>query len=74
MAKVRQFNENRAIQGLLAEIHGASKDLAGLTAKYSKDAAAKLTDMTFDVDALANRRLPFERLDQLVTELLLGVL
>jgi xylose isomerase len=74
MRKVDQFNENKAIRGLLAEIHGASKDLAGLTAKYSKDAAKKLKDMPFDVDALANRRLPFEKLDQLVTELLLGVL
>jgi xylose isomerase len=74
MAKVRQFNENAAIQGLLKEIHGASRDLATMTAKYSKDAAKKLKDMTFDVNALTNRRLPFERLDQLVTELLLGVL
>ena len=30
--------------------------------------------MTFDADALAARKLPYERLDQLVTELLLGVL
>jgi hypothetical protein len=30
--------------------------------------------MTFDVDKLTARRLPYERLDQLVTELLLGVL
>ena len=30
--------------------------------------------MTFDADALAARQLPYERLDQLVTELLLGVL
>jgi xylose isomerase len=74
MRKVEQFNVNPAIRGLLAEIHGASKDLAGLTAKYSKDAAKKLKDMPFDVDALAKRRLPFEKLDQLVTELLLGVL
>ncbi len=74
MAKVQQFNENKQIQGLLQEIHGANRDLAGLTKKYSKDAAQKLKDMPFDVNALTNRRLPFERLDQLVTELLLGVL
>jgi xylose isomerase len=74
MAKVRQFNENAQIQGLLKEIHGANQDLAGLMAKYSKDAAKKLKDMPFDLNALTNRRLPFERLDQLVTELLLGVL
>ena len=30
--------------------------------------------MTFDVTAMTNRKLPYERLDQLVTELLLGVL
>src|SRR5438552_1840274 len=72
--KVRQFNENKEIQNLLQEIHGASKDLAGLTAKYSKDAAQKLKGMTFDVDKMTTRKLPYERLDQLLTELLLGVL
>jgi hypothetical protein len=30
--------------------------------------------MTFDVAKLASRKLPYERLDQLLTELLLGVL
>jgi xylose isomerase len=74
MAKVQHFNENKGIQGLLKEIHGANKDLSELMAKYSKDAAKKLKEMSFDLTALTNRRLPFERLDQLVTELLLGVL
>jgi xylose isomerase len=74
MTKVRQFNEDAQIQSLLKEIHGANKDLAELMAKYSKDAAKKLKEMPFDLNALTNRRLPFERLDQLVTELILGVL
>ena len=73
-AKVQQFNENKEIQGLLKEIHGANPGLKGVTAKYSKDQAKKLKDMSFDVPALASRKLPYERLDQLVTELLLGVL
>jgi xylose isomerase len=72
--KVRQFNENREIQDLLKEIHGANPTLRGIMAKYSKDQAKKLKDMTFDANALAARRLPYERLDQLLTELLLGVL
>jgi xylose isomerase len=72
--KVRQFNDNKEIQDLLKEIHGASPTLRGVTAKFSKDQAKKLKDMTFDVNALTARRLPYERLDQLVTELLLGVL
>jgi xylose isomerase len=72
--KVRQFNENREIQDLLKEIHGANPNLRGTMAKFSKEQAKKLKDMTFDVNALTARRLPYERLDQMVTELLLGVL
>jgi len=73
-AKVRQYNENKEIQGLLQEIHRANPGLKGMMAKYSKDQAKKLKDMSFDVPVLINRKLPYERLDQLVTELLLGVL
>src|SRR5205085_2543676 len=72
--KVQQFTDNKEIQDLLKEIHGASPQLRGVTAKYSKDQARKLKEMSFDVPALTSRRLPYERLDQLVTELLLGVL
>jgi xylose isomerase len=72
--KVHQFNDCRPIQDLLAEIHGANRDLAGFAGKYSANAANRLKDMAFDADKLAGRRLPYERLDQLVTELLLGVL
>jgi len=72
--KVQKFNENREIQDLLKEIHGANATLRGLTAKYSKEAAQKLKDMTFEPEKLASRKLPYERLDQLLTELLLGVL
>jgi xylose isomerase len=73
-AKVEQFNENKEIQGLLKEIHGANANLVGFMSKYTKDQAKKLKDMKFDPAALASRRLPYERLDQLLSELLLGVL
>jgi xylose isomerase len=72
--KVRQYNENAEIQALLKELRSASPELRGFTAKYSKEAAQKLKDMPLDANALAARKLPYERLDQLVTELLLGVL
>ena len=72
--KVRQYGENREIQDLVKEIHSANPTMNGFMAKFSKDQAQKLKDMKFDVNALASRRLPYERLDQLVTELLLGVL
>ena len=71
---VRLFHENKEIQDLLKEIHGANVGLRGITAKYSKEGAQKLKTMAFDPAALASRKLPYERLDQLVTELLLGVL
>jgi xylose isomerase len=73
-AKVQQFNDNKEIQSLLKEIHGANPGHQSLMAKYSKDQAKKLKEMKFDVASLTARKLPYERLDQLVTELLLGVL
>ena len=72
--KVRQFNDHHEIQSLLKEIHGASPELRGFMGRFSKEQGAKLKAMAFDPDRLAARRLPYERLDQLVTELLLGVL
>jgi xylose isomerase len=72
--KVRQFNDNKEIQDLLKEIHGVNPELRDLLKKYSKDQVQKIKNLTFDVDRLASRRLPYERLDQLLTELLLGVL
>jgi xylose isomerase len=67
--KARRFDADAEIQALLAEIrHG------GATAfTYSGDTASALLARTFDREAMAARRLPYERLDQLVVELLLGV-
>jgi xylose isomerase len=72
--KVRQFHDHHEIQGLLKEIHGANQNLRGLMGNFSKEQAKKLKEMAFDVDRLTSRPLPYERLDQLLTELLLGVL
>jgi xylose isomerase len=71
--KARQFAEDKEIQGILAEIGAkVTKDDHGL-GKYSKDGAAKLLAATFDVEGIAKRGLGYERLDQLVIDLLLGV-
>ena len=72
--KVRLFKANKEIQDLVAEIHGANPQLRGAMAKFTKADAIKLKQMTFHPGALTSRKLPYERLDQLVTELLLGVL
>jgi len=67
--KARRFDADAEIQALLAEIrHGGA---AAFT--YSGDTASALLARTFDREAMAARRLPYERLDQLVVELLLGV-
>ncbi|HZM62007.1 MAG TPA: xylose isomerase [Vicinamibacterales bacterium] len=70
-AKARQFCEHAGIQALLAEIRDGRTD-PDLGA-YTSDRAASLKSRRFDRPALAARRLPYERLDQLVVDLLLGV-
>lgn len=72
--KVSIFNENKEIQDLLKELHSANPTLKGFTTKFSREAATKLKQMNFDPNVLASRKLPYERLDQLLTEVLLGVI
>ena len=70
--KVRQFNADPEIQGLLAELkqRGAAGPLP--PSSYSRDAARALKETTFDVEGIAAQGLGYERLDQLTTEILLG--
>jgi xylose isomerase len=70
--KARRFREDREIQAILSELRAASPPSSALPA-YSDVAAMALKDRRFDRSTLTARRLPYERLDQLVTELLLGV-
>jgi xylose isomerase len=44
-----------------------------LDAGYSVDSAQQLRDINFDRQQLTSKKLPYERLDQLTVELLLGV-
>jgi len=69
--KAKQFCEDSRIQALLAEIRGAGD--ASIVGPYTPALAAELKARSFDRPALAARRLPYERLDQLVVDLLLGV-
>jgi xylose isomerase len=69
--KARQFREDREIQALLAEIGTPTGD--GPPLAYSQTGMKALKDRVFDRPALAAKALPYERLDQLVVELLLGV-
>jgi xylose isomerase len=66
--KAERFAAHAEIQALLAEIRGADGDIGA----YTRGDAAALRDREFDRAALASKRLPYERLDQLVIDLLLG--
>jgi xylose isomerase len=67
--KAQQFREDQEIQSLLAEIHGGES----LVSQYSRDAAQQLKARSFDRVELGSRGKPYERLDQLVVDLILGV-
>ena len=67
--KAKQFCNHAGIQALLAEI----RDGGGDVGPYTRARAEELKAQTFDREALARRRLPYEKLDQLVVDLLLGM-
>ncbi|WP_420455656.1 xylose isomerase [Rubrivirga sp.] len=72
--KAEQFAQDDEIQALLAEVTGTDDAQgAGLVGPYSTDGAAALRAHDFDRAALGRRGRPYERLDQLTTDLLLGV-
>jgi xylose isomerase len=71
--KAAQFNADPEIQALLAEINADDGSMAELAGAYSTGKAAALKAYPFDRAALGARGLPYERLDQLTIELLLGV-
>jgi xylose isomerase len=69
--KAKRFAEDNEIGALLAEIRYDDGDAR--IGQYSRDRAEQLKAREFDRHALAARALPYERLDQLVVELLLGL-
>jgi xylose isomerase len=71
--KARRFKDDAEIQALLAEINADDGSMAGFGGPYSRGKAAALKTHVFDRAALGRRGLGYERLDQLVIELLLGV-
>jgi xylose isomerase len=67
--KAQQFRNHPGIQALLSEVRDSGEDVG----PYTPERARTLKGRSFDRRALAARRLPYERLDQLVVDLLLGV-
>lgn len=71
--KAAQFNADDEIQALLAQIKADDGTFSYLNEGYSANAVEKLRAVAFDRSAMGARNLPYEKLDQLTIELLLGV-
>ncbi len=70
--KAAQWNADKEIQALLAEINPPVGAMAPLLGRYSAEKAAALKAQSFDRVAIASRGLQYERLDQLTIDVLLG--
>jgi xylose isomerase len=71
--KAQQFNQDQEIQALLAEIKADDGSMNPYFGKYSKAKAQALKAQSFDRVGMAQKGQPYEKLDQLLVELLLGV-
>ncbi len=71
--KAERWNADAEIQALVAEINADDGKTDAFKGAYSADKAAALKAASFDRAALGARGLPYEKLDQLTLELLMGV-
>ena len=71
--KAAQFNADKEIQALLAEINADDGSMDQYFGKYSAEKARALKAQPFDRAAISAKGRQYERLDQLTIDLLLGV-
>ena len=71
--KTAQFEADAEIQGILQEIGNQNPEYEQHLGKYSREKSQALKQVQFDIDAMGRIGLGYERLDQLLAELLLGV-
>jgi len=71
--KARRWNADAEIAGLLKRINVEDSSIAKLTKKFSDGSAKKLLGTDLDRVELASAPLPYEKLDQLTMEVLMGV-
>jgi len=69
--KAARWNGDAEIQAILKEIAAPNGHLPS-TARYSRQVAQALLGHGFDKDKMMTKRLPYERLDQLTVDILLG--
>jgi len=71
--KAQRWNADGEIQQLVNEINRGDGEVEKLTRRFRPQNAKKLLAAPLDRVALATGRLPYERLDQLTMEVLMGV-
>jgi xylose isomerase len=71
--KAAEFNADKEVQALLAEILADDGSMNKYFGKYNSAKASALKEQFFDRPAISKRGLKYERLGQLTMELLLGV-
>ncbi len=71
--KVARWNADKEIKALRAQINVGDAKLEELYGNFSPDAVKQLKAMKFERPALGARGLPYEKLDQLTMEILMGV-
>lgn len=71
--KAAQFEADAEIQGILRGLANQNPEYGRHLGKYSREKARALQRVRFDIDAMGRVGLGYERLDQLLAEVLLGV-
>ncbi|HSZ63291.1 MAG TPA: xylose isomerase [Terriglobales bacterium] len=70
--KAKRWGSDREIQSILSEISSNGNGTAHMN-RYSKASMSQLLSRVFDKNEILKKRLPYERLDQLTVDMLLGV-
>ncbi|MGA8270602.1 MAG: xylose isomerase [Candidatus Sulfotelmatobacter sp.] len=70
--KARRWSRDKEIQEILTAISGNGNGSFKICC-FSKENASQLLSRSFDKDAILKKSLPYERLDQLTVDMLLGV-
>ena len=73
MSEAAEFNADKEIKALLAEVNADDGAMNPYFGKYTSQKAAALKAQSFDRSAISKRGLKYELLDQLTSEILLGV-
>jgi len=71
--KAKRFDADPEIKAILADLASGEGDFAWLRGGYSADKVQRLLSQNFDREAMGARGLGYEKLDQLATEIILGV-